>query len=304
MHLIWSRLWQGLLMLLALVVITFTLTRMSGSPAALLLPGDATAQDVAELENRLGLRDPVPVQFGRYLVAAATGDLGQSLRTKRPVVQMFMERLPATLQVLFFGVLIMSIGIPLGLLAALKRGSFIDLAVRLISSVGMSLPSFWLGTVLALVFGVWLHLLPVAGRSGIESAILPAVALSMYAMAGVARLMRSSMLQVLGQDYIFFARARGLKELRVLVRHALRNALIPVVSFTSIVIVTQFLLGAVVIETVFAWPGVGYLAYQSLVQRDYPVLQGVVLLMGVVFIVVNMAVDLLYGLLDPRIRHG
>lgn len=291
-------------MLLALVVIVFTLTRMSGSPAALLLPGDATAADVAELETRLGLRDPVPVQFWRYLVSAATGDLGVSLRTKRPVVQMFMERLPATLEVLGFGVLIMSIGVPLGLLAALKRGTAIDLLVRLISSVGMSVPSFWLGTVLALVFGVWLHLLPVAGRSGIESAIMPAVALSMYAMAGVARLMRSSMLQVLGQDYIFFARARGLKEMRVLVRHALRNALIPVVSFTSIVIVTQFLLGAVVIETVFAWPGVGYLAFQSLVQRDYPVLQGVVLMMGVVFIIVNMAVDLLYGLLDPRIRHG
>ena len=291
-------------MLLALVVIVFTLTRMSGSPAALLLPGDATAQDVQELETRLGLREPVPVQFVKYVMAAMTGDLGKSLRTKRPVVDMFMERLPATLQVLFIGMLIMSIGVPLGLVAALTRGSGIDLAVRLISSVGMSVPSFWLGTVLALVLGVWLHLLPVAGRSGWESAIMPAISLSMYAMAGVARLMRSSMLQVLGQDYIFFARAKGLPERKVLLKHALRNALIPVVSFTSIVIVTQFLLGAVVIETVFAWPGVGYLAFQSLVQRDYPVLQGVVLLMGVVFILANLAVDLLYGVLDPRIRHG
>ena len=291
-------------MLLALVVIVFTLTRMSGSPAALLLPGDATAQDVQELETRLGLREPVPVQFVKYVIAALTGDLGKSLRTKRPVVDMFMERLPATLQVLFIGMLVMSIGVPLGLVAALTRGSGIDLAVRLISSVGMSVPNFWLGTVLALVLGVWLHLLPVAGRSGWESAIMPAISLSMYAMAGVARLMRSSMLQVMGQDYIFFARAKGLPERKVLLKHALRNALIPVVSFTSIVIVTQFLLGAVVIETVFAWPGVGYLAFQSLVQRDYPVLQGVVLLMGVVFILANLAVDLLYGFLDPRIRHG
>lgn len=291
-------------MLFALVVIVFTLTRMSGSPAALLLPGDASAQDVQELETRLGLREPLPVQFGRYLMAAMKGDLGQSLRTKRPVVDMFIERLPATLEVLLIGVLIMSIGVPLGLVAALNRGSGIDLAVRLIASVGMSVPSFWLGTVLALVLGVWMRLLPVAGRSGWESAIMPAIALSMYAMAGVARLMRSSMLQVLGQDYVFFARAKGLPETKVLLKHALRNALIPVVSFTSIVIVTQFLLGAVVIETVFAWPGVGYLAFQSLVQRDYPVLQGVVLLMGVVFILVNLAVDLLYGVLDPRIRHG
>ena len=291
-------------MLFALVVIVFTLTRMSGSPAALLLPGDATAQDVQELETRLGLREPVPVQFGRYLMAAMKGDLGTSLRTRRPVVDMFIERLPATLEVLLIGVLIMSIGVPLGLVAALNRGSGIDLAVRLIASVGMSVPSFWLGTVLALVLGVWLRLLPVAGRSGWESAIMPAIALSMYAMAGVARLMRSSMLQILGQDYVFFARAKGLPERLVLLKHALRNALIPVVSFTSIVIVTQFLLGAVVIETVFAWPGVGYLAFQSLVQRDYPVLQGVVLLMGVVFILVNLAVDLLYGVLDPRIRHG
>ncbi len=301
-RLVTNRLWQGALMLLALALLVFSLARMTGSPAALLLPPDATAQDVAELETRLGLRDPLPVQFVKFIGSAAVGDLGTSLRTKRPVIWMFLERLPATLQVLLIGILIMNLGIPLGVLAALLRTSGLDMGVRVLASLGTSVPHFWLGTILALVFGVWLRLLPVAGRYGWESAILPAIALSMYPMAGITRLTRSGMLQVLGQDYVFFARAKGMPERTVVLKHAMRNALLPVVSFASIIIVTHFLLGAVVIETVFAWPGVGYLAYQSVIQRDYPVLQGVVLLMGVVFVIANLLVDLLYGYLDPRIR--
>lgn len=300
--LVLNRLWQGALMLFALALLVFMLARITGSPAALLLPSDATAQDVAELETRLGLRDPLPVQFAKFIGSAGVGDLGTSLRTKRPVISMFLERLPATLQVLLIGTLIMTLGIPLGVLAALLRTSGLDMGVRLLASLGTSVPHFWLGTILALVFGVWLRLLPVAGRYGWESAILPAVALSMYPMAGITRLTRSGMLQVLGQDYVFFARAKGMPERTVVLKHAMRNALVPVVSFASIIIVTHFLLGAVVIETVFAWPGVGYLAYQSVIQRDYPVLQGVVLLMGVVFVIANLLVDLLYGYLDPRMR--
>lgn len=301
-RLVANRLWQGVLMLLALSLVVFALARMTGSPAALLLPPDATAEDVAEFETRLGLRDPMPVQFARFVGSAAVGDLGTSLRTKRPVFSMFLERLPATLHVLLFGVLIMSLGIPLGVAAALLRATGIDVAIRILASLGTSVPHFWLGTMLALVFGVWLRLLPVAGRGGWESAILPAVALSMYPMAGIARLVRSGMLQVLGQDYIFFARAKGMPERTVLFKHAMRNALVPVVAFAGIVIVTHFLLGAVVVETVFAWPGVGYLAYQSVIQRDYPVLQGVVLLMGLVFVIANLIVDLIHGYLDPRVR--
>lgn len=301
-RLVANRLWQGVLMLLALALLVFVLARMSGSPAALLLPADASADDVAEFETRIGLRDPLPIQFARFAGAAAVGDLGSSLRTKRPVIAMFLERLPATLHVLFYGLLIMSLGVPLGVAAALSRATGLDLAIRLFASFGTSVPHFWLGTMLALVFGVWLRLLPVAGLGGWESAILPAVALSMYPLAGITRLTRSGMLQVLGQDYIFFARAKGLPERLVVLKHGLRNALVPVIGFAGIVIVTHFLLGAVVVETVFAWPGVGYLAYQSVIQRDYPVLQGVVLLMGLVFVVANLLVDLLHGYLDPRVR--
>ena len=257
------------------------------------------------MEERIGLNKPLYVQYWRFLSDAATGNFGRSLQYgDTSVAELFNERLPATLQLAGAAMLItFGLGIPLGIGAALTRGGWLDVVFRWFAAIAQATPSFWLAFVLIAVVGVWLKWLPFAGREGPESVILPAIAVAMFPFAGVMRLTRSGMLEVLGEEYIFFARAKGLSERWVILRHALRNALIPVVTFSGIIIVSNFLVGSLAVEVVFSWPGVGRLAFESVVLRDFPTLQGLTLIFATMFVVANLLVDISYALLDPRIRR-
>ena len=296
---------QAILVLLFASFAVFLLGRISGSPAALLLPVDATDDQVAQMEERIGLNKPLYVQYWRFVSDAATGDFGQALAYgNNSVAELFKERLPATLQLAGAAMLItFGLGIPLGIGAALTRGRWPDVVLRWFAAIAQATPSFWLAFVLIAVVGVWLKWLPFAGREGPESVILPAIAVAMFPFAGVMRLTRSGMLEVLGEEYIFFARAKGLSERVVILRHALRNALIPVVTFSGIIVVSNFLVGSLAVEVVFSWPGVGRLAFESVVLRDFPTLQGLTLIFATMFVVANLLVDISYALLDPRIRR-
>ena len=296
---------QAILVLIVASFAVFLLGRLSGSPAALMLPVDATEEQMRAFEIEIGLDKPLYVQYWRFASAAATGDFGHSLQWgSNPVSELFIERLPATLQLAGAAMLItFGLGIPLGIGAALTRGRWLDTVFRWFAAIAQATPSFWLAFLLIAVVGVWLGWLPFAGREGIQSVVLPAIAIAMYPFAGVMRLTRSGMLEVLGEEYVFFARAKGLSERLVILRHALRNALIPVVTFSGIIVVSNFLVGSLAVEVVFAWPGVGRLAYESVVLRDFPTLQGLTLIFATMFIVANLIVDISYALLDPRIRR-
>jgi ABC-type dipeptide/oligopeptide/nickel transport system permease component len=293
---------QGIAVILGVSLVTFGLLFMTGDPAALLLPVDATPADLARLRTKLGLDDPLPVQYGRFLAGAVHGDFGVSVRQSEPALDLVLERLPATLELsLAAMVLAVVVAVPAGLIAAGWRGTLIDQGAMLVALVGQSIPSFWLGIMLLLFFSVQLGWLPPFGRGGLDHLILPAMTLSMYSMARTARLVRSGLVDVLGQDYIRTARAKGLTEARVLRRHALRNALLPVVTVLGLDL-AHLLGGAVVVEFIFAWPGIGRLAVQSIGARDYPVVQAVVFLVAVGYTAANFLVDVLYAYLNPRVR--
>ena len=302
-----NRFLQSLGALLALSVFVFIMARISGSPADYLLPIDATPEEVEALEDDLGLNEPQLYQYGIYLLNLLKGNLGESVYNGREVTTVFFERFPATLQLTLFGVgLVFVGGIGLGVLSALHRGKMIDTVVRTFAALAQATPSFWLALILMLLVGVRLEWLPVAGRgdgwTDWTHTIMPTFTMSVFALAGVLRLTRSGMLEVLGQEYVTFARSKGLPERVVIMRHALRNALIPVATFGGITMVSTFLAGSIVIESIFAWPGVGQLAYLATIDRDYPTLQGVTLIFGAMFIFANFMVDLSYFYLDPRIR--
>ena len=252
-----GRLLQTLLSMLVVVSIVFVLTRLSGNPIYLLLDVNASPQDQEILTRHLGLDQPLPVQYGRYVTNIAVGDFGNSIITRRPVPEHIWERLPATVELgvvaMFLSVLI---GVPLGMYSAVRRGGALDTGARVFAVLGQSMPTFWLGLMLILLFGVVLGVLPAGGRGGWLHLILPAFTLGYFTSAAILRLTRSAMLEVLGSDYIKFARLKGLPEQVVLWKHGLRNALLPVVTF-AVLLFVQFLGGAVVTETVFAWPGLG-----------------------------------------------
>jgi len=301
-------------------------------PAALILGQHATTAQIEALRQELGLTDPIYVQFGRFLWRLVQGDLGRSLMTRRPVVQELIERFPATIELAFFSLALATVlGIAVGVLSAVKRYTILDYLSMAGALLGVSMPIFWLGLIFIIVFAVNLHWLPVASRVdiGLEPAtltgfylldslftgnwaalrsclshlILPGLALAAYSMAIIARMTRSTMLDVIKQDYIRTARAKGLGERTVINHHALKNALIPVVTVIGLQL--GFLLGgAVLTETVFSWPGVGGLTVNAIMASDYPVVQGSVLLVAAVFVLVNLAVDLLYAYLDPRIHYA
>lgn len=300
----------SILVLLGVTLIVFFTLRISGDPVALLLrEGNPSAEDIETLRRSLHLDRPLYEQYFQFVAGAVTGDFGNSLRYKTPAFNEVMDRMPATIELAlaayFFALLI---AFPLGILSAVKRGGGVDFFSRLVSLIGISFPSFWLGLLLILVFGVKLRWLPVSGRgdgivSEIESLIMPAVTLGLIFSATLTRLIRSSMLEVLNSDYIRTARAKGLRETIVLVRHALRNALIPVVTLAGL----QFgflLSGSVVVEVVFSWPGVGRLAVDAINNRDYPVVQACVTLFGAILILANLAVDISYAVIDPRITYS
>ena len=298
-----GRLVQTVLSMLAVISIVFVLTRLSGNPVLLLLDVNATERDQEILTHHLGLDRPLPVQYGLYVRNILVGDLGNSILTRRPVTEHIRERLPATVELGFVAMLLsVLIGVPLGMYAAVHRGSVLDSGARVFAVLGQSMPTFWLGLMLILFFGVVLGALPAGGRGGLSHLILPAFTLGYFTSAAILRLTRSAMLEVLGSDYIKFARLKGLSEQVVLWKHGLRNALLPVVTF-AVLLFVQFLGGAVVTETVFAWPGLGRLILESITTRDYPIVQAGVLVLSALYLAGNLFVDLLYSYLNPRIRH-
>jgi len=282
----------------------FVLTRLSGNPIHLLLDVNATERDQEILTRYLGLDQPLPVQYAIYVKNLARGDLGQSILSRRPVAEHIWERLPATVELGFVAMFLsVLIGVPLGVYSAVRRGGIMDGAARVFAVLGQSMPTFWLGLMLILFFGVVLGVLPAGGRGGLEHLILPAFTLGYFTSAAILRLTRSAMLEVLGSDYIKFARLKGLHEQVVLWKHGLKNALLPVVTF-AVMLFVQFLGGAVVTETVFAWPGLGRLILESITTRDYPIVQAGVLVLSALYLTGNLFVDVLYSYLNPRIRRA
>src|SRR5437867_1285687 len=299
-----GRLLQTLLSMLVVISIVFVLTRLSGNPVHLLLDANATEREHEILMRHLGLDQPLPVQYGIYVKNIVLGDLGHSILTRRPVTEHIWERLPATVELGFVAMLMsVLIGVPLGMYSAVRRGSVLDTCARVFAVLGQSMPAFWLGLMLILFFGVALGVLPAGGRGGFRHLILPAFTLGYFTSAAILRLTRSSMLEVLGSDYVKFARLKGLHEQVVLWKHGLRNALLPVVTF-AVLLFVQFLGGAVVTETVFAWPGLGRLIRESITTRDYPIVQAGVLVLSALYLTSNLLVDVLYSYLNPRIRRA
>jgi peptide/nickel transport system permease protein len=275
---------------------------LSGDPAVLMLPPETSAEQVAAFREAYGFDDPFLVQYGRFLGNALRGDFGRSLRYNQPAMGLVIERLPATLQLSFSSILLAVIlALPLGIIAAIKRKTMADYLASFLAVIGQSMPNYWLGFMLVYLFAVKLKWLPTSGGPGLRYVILPAITIAFAIMALVSRMTRSSMLQVLHQDYIRTARAKGLIERKVILIHALRNALLPIVTIIGL----QFgyiLGGAVVIETIYAWPGLGLLTIQAIYSRDYPVVQASVLFLTISFVVINLIVDVSYQYLDPRIR--
>ena len=300
-----QRLLQLVPVLLGVSVLVFLMIHLvPGDPAQVMLQDYGSAEQIAAFRHTLGLDRPLPVQYGVFLWRLLHGNLGRSIHSGRPVAEEIALRLPYTLRLATAGMAVaMALGLALGVVAALHHRRLLDYASMVLALAGISLPSFWFGLVLILVFSYYLRWLPAAGADTGGSLLLPAVTLGTEAASIIARLTRSSLLEVLRQEFIRTARAKGAGETRTVLRHALRNALIPVLSIVGL----QFaglLGGAVIIETVFGWPGIGRLAVDAIFNRDLPMIQGIVLVAAVTFVAVNLFVDLLYGLLDPRIRYA
>ena len=295
---------QSALTLLGVSVLVFVILRvLPGDPARMLLPDGAPESAVAELNRQLGLQEPLVVQYGLFLGSVARGDFGQSFQYRAPALRVVLERLPATVQLTLAAMLItVAAGVSLGIFTAVRRGTRYDVAGTIVAVLGQSLPNFWLGIMLILLFGVALRWLPTSGFAGWTSLVLPAITLAAFPTALVARLTRSSMLEILNRDYIRTGRAKGLAERSVVFRHALRNAAIPVLTVIGLQI-GALLGGAVITESIFAWPGMGKLIVDAIFFRDFPVVQTVLILSATVFVVINLAVDLLYTVIDPRIRY-
>ena len=290
--------------LIGVATLVFSLIHLvPGDPAQAMLGEGASERDVADLRSRLGLDRPLIEQYGRFMRGLVQGDLGISFRTGQPVVTAIIERVPATVELALASMLVaMIVAIPLGIVAAVRRATFLDYSAMTLALAGISIPNFWLGPMLAIVFAVQLGWLPVSGRGGWESLVLPSAALGAALAAILARMTRASLLEELKELYVRAARARGVSQARAILGHALRNSLIPLVTILGL----QFgavLTGAVITETIFAWPGVGRLLIQSIGFRDYPLVQGCILLIAITYVTVNLITDLVYGVLDPRIRY-
>lgn len=297
-----KRLFHSIFVLVGISVVVFIILHLTGDPAALLMPPEATPEQVAQFRKEMGFTDPLVVQYGRFFKGVLKGDFGLSFRHSQPALSLVMERMPATIELTFAAMVIaMLIAIPVGIISAIRRNSLLDHLGMTGALLGQSTPVFWLGIMLILVFSVTLQWFPSSGRGEIQHLILPAVTLGMYTMARTARMMRSSMLEVLGQEYMKTAQAKGLTPKAVILKHALKNASIPVVTIVGMELGT-LLGGAVITETIFAWPGVGRLAVQAIYNRDYPVVQAAVFVLAAIFVLVNLIVDLLYTYLDPRVK--
>ncbi len=298
------RLWQSAITLVGVSILVFVILRViPGDPAKMLLPEGAPQSAVEELNRHLGLREPLWVQYGIFLRSVARGDFGQSFQYRSPALRVVVERLPATVQLTLVAMLLtVVVGVSIGIVAAVRQGTGYDYAGTVLAVLGQSLPNFWLGIMLILLFGVTLRWLPTSGFQGWQHLVLPSVTLAAFPTALVARLTRSSLLEILNKDYIRTGRAKGLAERIVILRHALKNATIPVLTVIGLQIGT-LLGGAVITESVFAWPGMGKLVVDAIFFRDFPVVQTILILSATVFVLLNLLVDLLYPVLDPRIRY-
>ncbi len=297
------RLIQSLYVVLGLSLLVFLILHLTGDPALVILPPYATRQEIAAFREKMGFNDPIYVQYLRFLGKAARGDFGSSFIQGQPALALVLERMPATVELsvaaMVFSVML---AVPAGILAALQKDRLLDYLSMVLALLGQSMPAFWLGLMLLMFFAVGLDLLPVSGRGTPAHLILPAITLGSFVAARIARLTRSEMLEVLGQEFIRTARAKGLRELAVVGKHAFKNSVVPVLTIVALELGT-ILGGAVITETIFSWPGVGRLMVDSISDRDFPVVQAGVFLIAVIFVVINLIVDILYAYLDPRIRY-
>ena len=315
------RLWQSFLVLLGISIIIFIILHLTGDPAVLLMPPDATKEDIDNFRRIMGFNDPLFVrwppwqylhppwrfvtdtQYGRFFLGLLQGNFGMSFRHQQPALGLVLERMPATIELTLSAMAIaICVAIPVGILSAVRRNSVMDHAGMVLALLGQSMPVYWLGIMFILLFAVRLNLLPAFGAGGWSHLILPAVTLGAFSMARIARLTRSGMLEVLGQEYVRTARAKGVSEVRVILKHGLKNAAIPIITVIGLDLGT-LLGGAVITETIFAWPGVGRLAVQAISYRDYPVVQAAVFTLASIFIGINFLVDILYAYVDPRVAY-
>lgn len=301
---IFKRLLRGVITMWLVVTVVFVVLRINGDPAAAMLPDEATAEEIAAFNRQHGLDKSIPVQYALYFANMMRGEFGRSLGENRPVTELIAARIGYTAQLGLVAILIaLLIGIPAGILAALYHNSLWDRLLMAGAFFGQSAPAFFVGIVLILIFSLNLRLLPSSGKGTWQHIILPAFTLSTGLLASMARMTRSSMLEVIRQDYVRTARSKGLSNRGVVLRHCLRNAAIPVLTLFGLS-VGVLIGGAAITETVFAWPGIGRFAVRSIAIRDYPLIQYIVLLVAASVVTVNFIVDLLYGILDPRIRTG
>jgi peptide/nickel transport system permease protein len=300
-----SRLISALLVILGVVTLVFLLIHLvPGDPVQAMLGERAATTDIEALREQLGLNQPLFVQWYSYIIAILQGDLGQSLYSKQPIADMLWQRIPATLELAIAALLVaLVIALPLGSIAALHKDSVYDYGAMSFSLLGVSIPNFWMGPLLIIVFSLQLGWLPVSGRHGWESLILPALTLGTALAAILARMVRSTLLEVLKEDYIRTARAKGLSPSAVIIHHALRNAALPIITIIGLQL-GHLLGGAVITEVIFSWPGIGQLTVEAIQRRDYPVVQACVLLISVVYVLVNTSTDIIYALLDPRVRYS
>jgi peptide/nickel transport system permease protein len=296
------RLIQSAVAILGTITLVFFIQRLAGDPTLLMLPEGATREDIETLRHQLGFDQPLAIQYLDYLAQLARFDLGQSLVQRVPVLEIIAARLPYTLYLAGSALLVaVGIGLPVGIVMAVRRDTKLERVLMALVLVGQSMPTFWSGILLILLFAVTLGVMPSSGVDGIRSVVLPAVALGALTMATYARVARTAVLEELGRDYVSAAQAKGLLFRRVISRHILRNAATPIITISALEI-ANLLAGAVIVETVFAWPGLGQLAVQSIAARDFPIVQSIVLLSAFVSIALNLAADILYSLVDPRIR--
>jgi glutathione transport system permease protein len=290
--------------LIGVTTVVFIILHLTGDPTAVMMPPEATKDEMDAFRRAQGFDRPLIVQFGSFALAAAHGDLGVSLRHQEPAMGLALERLPATALLAASAFLIvLLVGVPAGILSALRPRTWIDYTARIVALIGQSAPTYWIGLMLILLFAVRLGWAPASGIGDWHNVVLPAVTLGFFSTAKLMRLTRSSMLEILDADYMRTARAKGLTAGRVALGHGLRNAWLPIVTQLGVEL-GGLLSGAIITETVFAWPGVGRLAVQAVFERDFPVVEAVVLIAATTFVVLNLAVDLLYAVLDPRIRYA
>ena len=298
------RLIAGIVVIVLVSFLVFSMSRLAGDPRLLYTDGYTTADSYEEMGKQLGLDKPFVVQYALWMGGTVRGDFGVSLSARTSAINVIKERIPATLE-LSAGAIVFALitGVPLGVLSAVKRGTFWDYVGRTFALFGQAIPAFWLGIMLVLIFAVQFDLLPTSRRGDWSHYVLPSITLGWVASAGFLRLVRSAMLEVLDSEYVKFARAKGVNLQKVIWKHALRNSLIPPLTFAG-VLMGAFLTGAVVVETVFGWPGLGSLAVKAVLNNDFPVMTGVVMIFAAIYVVANFLVDILYAYIDPRIRYS